>query len=63
MKKISLAIMISIAAVSTALIGAYLIKTGSDPWQTAAKRESVELLAACLTESVVFGMISEYIFR
>ena len=63
MKRISLAIMISVAAVSAAVIGAYMLKLGADIWSAAAKRECTELLAACLTESLGFAVMSEYIFR
>ncbi len=63
MKKISLTIMAAIAAVSTAVCGAYLLGKGTDIGSLLAGRECVELYAACLTESVAFAVISEYIFR
>ena len=62
MKRISLVILVCIAAISTAVFAGYLAFAAAEPFYIASRRECVELYAACLTESVIFAFISELIF-
>ena len=61
MKRISVAVMLATAATATFLCGAFLRWGGGGIEAILAKRECAELLAACLTESVGFAVLCEYI--
>ena len=61
MKRINLVIMTAVITFST-LVFAFFVLFGGADMRAAQKREPVELYAACLTESVMFAVIGEYIF-
>ncbi|MBO4501607.1 MAG: hypothetical protein J5760_05135 [Clostridia bacterium] len=62
MKRINLVIMTAVIAFSTLVFAAFALFGGIADMSSAQKHETVELYAACLTESVMFAVIGEYIF-